>query len=151
MKKVFLPCCLLLFSLLFSCQSSTDSISPEDSKVSEKWRLVKIIATGLTPGYEIPLPYKETYEFNSDGTFRRYRSNGYKATGTYRDTLLSGNELYLVVTFDNPELGYHDLGWFKHPKAEVYLRKNEANELVESYIASDGPAFYYQKIEDRKQ
>lgn len=151
MKKVLLPCCLLLFSLLFSCQSVIDSISPEAGKASEKWCLVQIIATGLTPAHAIPLPYEETYEFNSDGTFLRYRSNGYKATGTYRDTLLSGSEPYIVVTFDNPELGYHDLGWFKHPKAEVYLRKNESNELVESYIASDGPAFYYQKIQDKKQ
>jgi hypothetical protein len=155
MKIVLLPFYLLLLGLVFSCQSSEERVSPEagttPAQVSEKWRLVKIIGTGLSPAHEIPFSYEETYEFRANGTFRRYRSTGYEATGTYKDTLYDGNAPYVVVTFDQPELGYHGLSWFKHPKAKVSLSKRKGNELVESYIAFDGPEFYYQKIDDKKE
>ena len=98
-------------------------------------------------------PYEETYEFRSDSTFKRYRSDGYQAMGTYSTQRYGEDERGIVVTFDDKELSYHELSHgkiYSHQKGQVYLRQTEPNVLVESYVASDGPAFHYRRVENKK-
>jgi hypothetical protein len=96
-------------------------------------------------------PYQETIEFRADSTFRRFRSNGYEATGKYTTRRFGPDDQGILATFDDPKLSYHELSGTRQNSAtegEVYLRQQGPDVLVESYVASDGPAFYYEKVKE---
>src|SRR4051812_24185483 len=123
---------LLSFMLVLSCQSKVDNITP--SETIEKWKLVKITETGLMPEREMPsLPYEEIYEFKSDSTFRRVRSNGYEATGTFSVQHYGQDEYGFIARFDDNELGYQELPpygkIYPYSKGQVYLRQLKSDEL----------------------
>ncbi len=145
-------CLLLSFLLVLSCQSKEGNTT--SSETIEKWKLVKITETGLMPEREISsLPYEEIYEFKSDSTFRRYRSNGYEATGTYSVQHYGQDDYGFIAKFDDTESSYHELPpygkLYSYTKGQVYLKQSKLDELIESYIASDGPSFYYLKVKDK--
>ena len=83
--------------------------------------------------------YTEIYEFNADSTFRKYRSDKWEAKGTYTSKYFSDDDYGIIATYNNKELSYSK-------EAQVYFRKVELDLLVESYMASDGPSYYYQRI-----
>jgi hypothetical protein len=94
-------------------------------------------------------PYEEILELKADGTFRRYRSTGYEATGTYLAKQYSAGEQGFIATFNDKSLTYHDLPGYRqysHAEGQVYFRQVSAEQLVETYIATDGPSFVYQRI-----
>lgn len=154
MKSLLYLFLLPLLFLMSSCQSENDNVSP--SEITEKWKLTQIVYTSTIAGKlntPIAPPYEEIFELKADGTFRRYRSTGYEATGTYSVKQYSTNEYGYLAIFDDNTLTYHELADYRQysfTKGQVYLRQLSTDVLVESYIAADGPAFYYHKIEGRE-
>jgi hypothetical protein len=126
------------------------------SPVVERWKLARVVHTSMIAGKadtSSAPPYQETIEFRADSTFRRVRSNGYEATGKYTTRRFGPDDQGLLATFDDPKLSYHELSGTRQNSAtegEVYLRQQGPGVLVESYVASDGPAFYYEKVKERE-
>ncbi len=159
--KIFLYSFSLLMLLTgLGCASDENTVSPEASSVpasaaslAGKWQLAHFLHTGMVagkPGKPETPPYQETFEFRADSTFRRYRSNGYEATGTYTFVQYGAGDSGILATFDNPDLSYHELpgqpGKIRsYAKGKVYLRQTGPGVLVESYAASDGPSFHYRQ------
>ena len=101
----------------------------------------------------VPLPYEEILELNSDSTFKRHRSTGYEATGTYTVKRYAPDDYGILATFNDKTLSYHELPDFRQDsftEGQVYFRQLEPNVLVENYVAADGPAFYYHRVQDRE-
>jgi hypothetical protein len=165
MKAIVYAFALLL---LAGCQSDgnqqstdnqttrADSLSTEAqtdaSPVVERWKLTRVVQTSMVAGKadtSTAPPYEETIELLADSTFRRTRSNGYQATGKYTTKRFGPGDQGILATFDDPKLSYHELPGFRQNSAtegEVYLRQESPGVLVESYVAADGPAFYYEKV-----
>ena len=102
----------------------------------------------------VPPPYEEILELKSDSTFRRHRSTGYEATGTYAVKKYAPDDYGFLTTFNDKALSYHELPGFRQnsfTEGQVYFRQLEPNVLVESYVAADGPAFYYHRVQDKKK
>jgi hypothetical protein len=151
---------LILLSAL-GCGSKEDVIAPEgagtalaqSSSVVGKWQLVGVQPTSMIAGKPATIqapPYGETFELRADSTFRRTRSNGYAATGTYTFVQYGPQDYGILATFDNPQLSYHELPghpdkFRSYTEGQVYLRQTEPGVLVESYVASDGPSFIYRQ------
>ena len=140
--------CLLLFLLTSSCQNEEQIIS---SEITGKWQLVQIIQHSMVSGksdvVEEP-SYLEIYEFQPDGSFVRYRSNNNEITGTYTISQDAGQKVVLASS-ESKELGCHDLNVEViciDKDGSVFFRQTDSNVLVESYVASDGPSFIYQRI-----
>ena len=152
--KALLPSLFLLLLVVASCQSEKDNVAP--STVTGKWLLTKIVPTNkiaAKASTPVTLPYTETYEFKADSTFRRYRSNGYEATGTYSFVRNNAGEQAIIISFDDPDLNFYELHGFKHSsfsqsKEQLYLSLPTSDELTENHISHDGPIFYYQKVEN---
>jgi hypothetical protein len=171
MKNIAYAFPVLLLLLLAGCQSdgnqhtdnppagadtaSTAAQTP-DPAVVERWRLARVVQTSMVAGKadtSTAPPYEETIELRADSTFRRTRSNGYAATGKYTTKRFGPGDEGLLATFDDPKLSYHELPGFRQHSAtegEVYLRRESPGVLVESYVAADGPAFYYEKVKERE-
>ncbi len=167
-------CCvlpLLLGLFVASCQSSdnqqtnqatpppTDSVpgaQTTGSPVVERWKLTRVVQTSMIAGKadtSMAPPYEETLELRADSTFRRVRSNGYQATGKYTTKRFGPDDQGILATFDDPTLSYHELPGYRQnsmTEGEVYLRQQGPGVLVESYVAADGPAFYYEKVKERE-
>ncbi len=173
MKDILYLIPLLFVLILVGCQSPGDKQSGEvaqggadstrgreaktaDSPVVERWKLTRVVQTSMIAGKadtSIAPPYEETIEFRADSTFRRFRGNGYEATGRYTTKRFGPDDQGILATFDDPKLSYHELsGTRQHSntEGEVYLRQQGPDVLVESYVASDGPAFYYEKVKERE-
>ncbi len=151
---------------VLGCGSKEDVVSPEGAgtalaepaTVVGKWQLVHVQYTSMIAGQPTTLRaplYQETFEFKADSTFRRTRSNGYVATGTYTFVRHGADDSGILATFDNPELSYHEVPGFTHKfysstKGQVYFRQNEPGVLVESYVAFDGPSFIYRPQADQE-
>ncbi|HEX8528952.1 MAG TPA: hypothetical protein VF646_02980, partial [Cytophagales bacterium] len=89
----------------------------------------------------------------ADSTFRRVRSNGYQATGKYTTKRFGPDDEGILATFDDPALSYHELPGYRQnsmTEGHVYLRQQGPGVLVESYVAADGPAFYYEQVKERE-
>ena len=127
MKSLFSAIFLVLVFITSSCQSQDDVISP--AGVAGKWQLTKVQATSMManePSTAQEPPYQEFFELKADGTFRRYRSNGYEATGTFAPVNYGADDQGILLTFADPELTYHDLPSFRqysYTKGQVYLRQ----------------------------
>ncbi len=112
---------LYLFSLSFmllvlGCKDSqVRPIQEQQARLSqstEKWKLAQVVYTSMVSGQvNTPTapPYEEILELKADGTFRRYRSTGYEATGTYLAKQYSLEEQGFLASFDDKTLAYHDL------------------------------------------
>ena len=152
MKTLLFSFHLLLFCLALGCQPKED-VTP--TQIAGKWKLTGVLYRSQIAGQpssppQSP-PYEEAYEFKSDNTFKRYRSNGYQATGTYAAQHYGEDDHGIVVAFDDEELSYHELVSYKvysYEKGKVYLRQTGPDVLIESYIASDGPEFQYRRVKD---
>jgi hypothetical protein len=155
---------LYFFSLLLltvaGCASDESTVFPEANStpasaasLAGKWQLIHFAHTSMVagkPGKPETPPYQETIEFRADSTFRRYRSNGYEATGTYTFVQYGAGDSGILATFDNPDLSYHELPGQpdkirSYAEGKVYLRQTGPGVLVESYAASDGPSFHYRQ------
>jgi antibiotic biosynthesis monooxygenase (ABM) superfamily enzyme len=104
------------------------------------------------PNTPVAPPYEEYFEFKADSTFVRHRYNGYRATGTYSIQPSDGNTYAVIAKFDNKELSYHEISGEKqyaYIEGQVYLQQTAPDKLVESYMASDGDSFVYQKVTDK--
>lgn len=141
---------LLLLGVLTSCQSQEEDIKPSD--LTGRWQLVSIVHTSMVAGQpdasENP-PYQELLLLDSDNTFKRSRSTGYEATGTYRAQQYDKGDRGVLLHFENGELSYHQLSGNRvnsYQRGEVYLRQEQPDVLVESYKASDGPSFIYHRV-----
>jgi len=154
MKTLLLiPFYLILIPILVSCQSKENTL--DRPSITGKWQLIKIVPTSMIAG-KAGTPstpsYTEIYEFKADSTFRRYRSTGYEATGTYVVELANTNHT-IIATFANKELNFHDLPgqkYYPYTNELVYFEHTEPDVLMESYMASDGPSFYYQRIREKE-
>ncbi len=157
--KALLYLLSLLFMLLVSgCQSTENQMTPPTKDqisrtlVTEKWKLTEVVYTSMVAGKansSTPPPYEEILELKADSTFRRYRSTGYEATGTYTFKQYGADDYGFIATFNNKTLSYHDMPGYRqysHAEGQVYFRKQGENKLVESYIAADGPSFVYGKV-----
>jgi hypothetical protein len=126
------------------------------SPVVERWKLTRVVHTSMIAGKadtSSAPPYQETIELRADSTFRRFRSNGYEATGKYTTRRFGPDDQGFLATFDDPKLSYHELSGTRQNAAtegEVYLRQQGPDVLVESYVAADGPTFYYEKVKERE-
>jgi len=101
----------------------------------------------------VPPPYEEILELKSDSTFSRHRSTGYAPTGTYTVKRYAPDDYGILATFNDKTLSYHELPDFRQhsfTEGQVYFRQLELNVLVESYVAADGPAFYYHRIQGKE-
>lgn len=170
MKNILYAFSLLLVLLPAGCQSNGNQQSTENrgagadttataaaaSPVVERWKLTRVVQTSMLAGKTDTAsapPYQETIELRADSTFRRTRSNGYAATGTYTTKRFGPGDQGILATFDDPTLSYHELPGFRQNSAtegQVYLRQESPGVLVESYVAADGPAFYYEKVQERE-
>lgn len=154
MKTLLYWLSLPLVLLIFSCQSSDENITPV--QIMGKWKLIQVSYTSMIAGQPdstISPPYEEILELRADSTFRRYRSTGYEATGTFSLRQYGRDEVGILANFTDKTLSYHDLPdyrQFSYTEGQVYFRQVELDILVESYMASDGPSFYYQKIKDQE-
>lgn len=152
MKSLLSTLFLILVFLTSSCQSQDEVISP--AGVAGQWQLTEVQPTSMLanqPSTPQEPPYQETIAIKADGTFRRYRSTGYEATGTYAPVNYGADDQGILLTFSDPESTYHDLPGFRqysYTKGQVYLRRGKPGEFIESYMATDGYTFFYQKIEN---
>jgi hypothetical protein len=65
----------------------------------------------------------------------------------------SNDEQGFLAAFDDKTLTYHDLPGYRqysYTEGQVYFRQVSAEQLVESYIAADGPSFVYRKIKEQE-
>jgi len=160
MKILLYSCSLLMLLTSLGCAPNEAPVSPEagsapasSASLVGKWQLVHFRHTSMVagkPGKPEAPPYQETFELKADSTFRRYRSNGYEATGTYTFVQYGPEDYGVLATFDNPDLSYHQLPGQpdkirSYTKGQVYLRQTGPGVLVESYAASDGPSFHYRQ------
>lgn len=172
MKNIAYAFPVLLVLLLAGCQSNGNQQSTDNPPagadtastaaqtpgpaVVERWKLARVVQTSMVAGKadtSTAPPYEETIELRADSTFRRTRSNGYEATGTYTTQRFGPDDQGILARFDNPELSYHELPGYRQnstTEGEVYLRQQGPDVLVESYVAADGPAFYYEKTKERE-
>lgn len=173
MKEILSLIPLLCVLILTGCQSPEGKQSGEvqqagadstrgggaktaGSPVVERWKLTRVVQTSMIAGKadtSVAPPYQETIEFRADSTFRRIRSNGYEATGKYTTKRFGPDDQGILAIFDDPALSYHELSGTRQHSAtegEVYLRQQGPGVLVESYVASDGPAFYYEQVKERE-
>jgi hypothetical protein len=98
-------------------------------------------------------PYQETIELRADSTFRRTRSNGYEATGKYTTKRFGPDDQGILATLRRPQAELPRVAGLPAEfttEGEVYLRQQGPGVLVESYVAADGPAFYYEKVKERE-
>ncbi len=161
MKIILYSFSLLMLLTGLGCASNEDTVSPEansapasSTSLIGKWQLTHFQHTSMvagTPAKPEAPPYQETFELNADSTFRRYRSNGYEATGTYTFVQYGAGDSGILATFDNPGLSYHALPGqpgkiHSYTRGQVYLRHTGPGVLVESYAASDGPSFHYRQV-----
>lgn len=148
----------ILFSFSLSFTLFVCACQPKDSQVAttssgERWKLVEVRYASMIAGQSdksVPLPYEEMLELKSDRTFSRQRSTGYAATGTYAVKRYAPDDYGILATFDDKTLSYHELPDFRQhsfTEGQVYFRQLEPNVLVESYVAADGPAFYYHRVQ----
>jgi hypothetical protein len=172
MKLIAYALPVLLMLLLANCQSTQTKETPDDRQadtsnaptaakttdpaVVERWKLTRVVQPSMIAGKadtSAAPPYQETIELRADSTFRRTRSNGYEATGKYTTKRFGPDDQGILARFDDPKLSYHELPGYRqnsHTEGEVYLRQQGPGVLVESYVAADGPAFYYEKIKERE-
>ncbi len=162
MKPTLYLFSLSLLLLLVGCQSNDAQVSPVQeeqaslSQPTEKWKLTQVVYTSMIAGQANTTaqpPYEEMLELKADGTFRRYRSNGYEAIGTYSAKQYSADEQGFLATFEDKSQAYHDLPGYRqysHAEGQVYFRQVKADQLVESYQAADGPSFVYQKLKEQE-
>lgn len=172
MKIILYSLPLLLVLVLAGCQAGQDKQTPDDqqppaadspggakttdSPVVQTWKLTRVVQTSMIAGKRDTAsapPYQETLELRADSTFRRTRSNGYVATGKYTTKQFGPGDQGILATFDDPKLSYHELSGQRQnamTEGEVYLRQESPDVLVESYVAADGPAFYYQRVKARE-
>jgi hypothetical protein len=156
MKILLYTFSVLLLLTALGCGSKEADVSPgsdpaASSSLAGKWQLVHVQPTSMIAGQPVTPqapPYQEIFELKTEGTFRRTRSNGYEATGTYTLVRYGADDYGILATFDNPGLSYHELPG--HPdkirsytEGQVYLRQTQPGVLSESYMASDGPSFIY--------
>ena len=154
MKTRLYSFCLPLMFLLLSCQPKDNQ--PVSSPLVGKWKLTKVEYTSMLagkPNKVVAPPYEEIFELKADSTFRRYRSTGYEATGTYSARQYSAEERGILATFNDKSLSYHELPGHRQnsfTQGQVFLQQVEPGLLMESYVAADGPSFYYQKTTDKE-
>jgi hypothetical protein len=144
----------ILILFVASCQSRQDAFTPPQFEVTGRWELIQVVHTNMIagqPNKAVAPPYKEFFEFKADSTFVRERFNGYKATGTYSIQPSESGTYAIIAKFDNKELSYHEIAGerqYSYTEGQVYLQQEAPDKLIESYMASDGDSFVYQKVDD---
>lgn len=153
MKVRFFSFFLLFTLFMGGCQSKDNKVST--ATIGERWKLVEVRYANMMAGQSdklMPPPYEEILELKRDSTFRRHRSTGYEATGTYTTQRYAPDDYGILATFHDKTLSYHELPGLRQDsftEGQVYFRQIEPDVLVESYVAADGPAFYYHRIKDK--
>lgn len=146
MNRIFALGFLVVLLLSAGCQSNNDvkkfdntAQKEKAASITGKWQLVKIIHGGTSKEVSgDSLPYKEVYEFRPDNTFARVRPDGWEATGTYTKKKVDKEE-FIEATYQKAEQSYNNSN-------TVQLQQTSPDMIVESHLAYDGPAFYYQRI-----
>lgn len=143
MKTLLFALCLLSFLLFSNCQSNDQAHTAP--QITGKWRLIKLEHgwTGKTILAQT-LPYQEIYEFNADNTFRKYRTDGWVATGTYAKKQLE-EQNYFEAAFEKQDLSSGCTA------GKAYLQQLESDLLIEDNLACDGPKLYYQRVKDEEE
>ncbi len=134
---------ILLCGMVYSCNPGSTPIAPFG--IFGKWQLVKL-ESGWT-GEVIDaksLPYQESYEFRSDSTFRKFRTDSLVATGKYTQKDFSG-EKYIELSFDNEESSSGCT------RGKTYLQQPERDVLIENNQPCDGPKLYFQRVKEKKE
>jgi hypothetical protein len=89
---------------------------------------------------------KKPYEFNTDGTFKKYRSNGLETEGTYATKQLPKDTVEVALTFEPAtDLEVQMLQFSCSGK--LILRLSRSEGLVEDNLPCDGPKNFYRKVE----
>lgn len=134
MKNIYLPFLLIIIA----CSSSDQS----DNSITGKWEL-----TSLTAGFSNntmdadQLEYQEYYEFFDSGKFRKYRSTGQEASGSYEKEILSDGEYYKLVYNEGES-------HLKESCGENEFLKLENGTLNGGSLPCDGPGLTYSKFQD---
>ena len=150
MKPSFRFVLWLLPFLVLSCQSEHVDEKKIETQMVGTWQLAEIISHSMIAGQpdQTTKPsVDEFYHFYSDNTFKRTRSSGYEATGTYAFKEFSADESGVLLTFDSKDLCFHEVynTQVSHPQ-EIFIRQTGTTSISESYIAADGPTYRYEKI-----
>ncbi|MCB2377155.1 hypothetical protein LGH70_06150 [Hymenobacter sp. BT635] len=143
MKYTLLFC--LLSATLGSCQKE-EMLAAQTSAYPQTWQLVKSTSSWTnTVQTGAALPWQETYVFQADSTFTKTRNqNGesMNARGTFSvRTSASGQYSILTYTAASNLLGTCTPTQFKE-----YLVVKQADTLVNTWEACDGPRLEYKRV-----
>ena len=144
MKKLIF---LTLFScIFFSCKKDTcNDMVFDQNKYPQKWKLIEMaenFQTKVTTGAN--MPWQESYVLDVNGTFIKTRlqdGQTSEGTGSYTIHVDYANAKYIQLKYDtlNNIIG-------SCYSQEEYLRF-EADKLISSWAACDGPGLTYQRTE----
>lgn len=148
MKSFILSFSLVFFFLFSACESNKAEL--KDTSLTGQWQLSQLMHgwTGEIVKAET-LPYLEYYQFNADGSFRKYTSQGLETTGTYTVRQINTGELEIPLTFvEETDQDKKALQFSCGGKLTLLLNKTEG--LTESNLPCDGPKKYYRKLKEQE-
>lgn len=141
MKKIGIL--LILIITLVSC-SSDEAVATGDVDYFGNWELTKM-SSAFTPAisFSNALEWKESYDFNENGTFTKTRLRDNKSitvSGTYVVTK-TPNEIQFELTYekDNDIIG----SCSAEPKEILFI--NSSKKLFSTWQNCDGPELEYEK------
>ena len=142
MKKIGIL--LILIIILVSC-SSDEAVATGDVDYFGNWELTKM-SSAFTPAisFSNALEWKESYDFNENGTFTKTRLRDNKSitvSGTYVVTK-TPNEIQFELTYekDNDIIG----SCSAEPKEILFI--NSSKKLFSTWQNCDGPDLEYEKV-----
>jgi hypothetical protein len=140
---------LLILPLIFSCSKSEEELEVYDlqqtkAEIPGTWKLYK--TSGMDGStQEENLEFQETYTFTSDNNFTKERITAdteIMASGVYSVEYNDQDQRpNVILTFDSQ----NEIIANNNDSLKEYLFINTSGELMNAWIAYDGPGLYYIK------